>query len=1064
MTLDKRNENPDAAPADSFLVCLGLSPDGHLTLRWLVPAVVGEPKEAAFFEGSPLVHRGRLYVARTRLTPAGNISQIECLDAETGARQWRQDIASATELTEPNDPRQRQHLLTLAGTNVVYCTHSGAVGAVDATTGKRAWAVRYSRRPYRRIDGQPVPRDLAPALYAAGRVFVAPADADRLYCLDAATGRTLWESKPIEVVQLLGVLKSKLIFTTGSFPRGIRGVDAATGTDIRQWMHPEGGHGELPSMGRGIFAGGLLYWPTSEGLRVLKEDGQPDTDHFVPLNGVPSGNLAISNGSVVIATDRELLFYPSPARFLEQRKKAAAAEPHSAPVIYRLAFAEADAGLMDDAGKNFQRASELGAKSRDWTFSWIIDAGLRNEQECFLALARQQHGQGNPKWVETLIASQDGRSLPLQAQAWLNLATWSEADGNPRQSATGWTHLLSRPQRHYLLIPDGEGRPQLAVNQAAAQMEKLKRKHGAAIVEFAEKDYEEQFRAFRKEEPGIPEEKLIGQLIQYYPSARAPHQALTRLAREHEARKDHEAAAFVHRLRLRFSNEPSERAAALVGLARAYEGLGCWEAACFTWQRLAREYGDLRLDSLDPKRPIQSIVNEQLARPVFLGSRRPAVELQLPLRRSWEVRQAPDEQHTLLPSPEAPDPRTAMAFRDRYGRLYGQHATTGTRLWSQLYADRVGYHADTMVAGADRGIFHLRQSDGYIFWGLHLYDFVDGDLGQFQVGYGRLLFQQDGRRLFAVDVETGQFLWHRWAPAAQVRPAAPAGKFGPWYHAGRDRVLIQTSLGVPLLLNSLTGEELPCSLRSGVWLRAPLVVSEQHVCVIPDSRHVVLFDLVSGREVWTHKIENPTTLNGQPPQLLTDGQNLLLAVGRNYGYELDRLDLDTGERRWKSPAILRREPFDLARGALDRGAVYFVAGDVLEAVSLADGKRLWDRPLTAADAGWQVVAAKNALLVHPLKAQPEFDELAMWRRCVLLDFPSLVPTLAPFALGRAATGTAIRIRQEQVPCRFSLLICDPRDGQLIQRSNFAGRGTAASVSVSPQGIVVVTPGAAWGIR
>ena len=138
--------------------------------------------------------------------------------------------------------------------------------------------------------------------------------------------------------------------------------------------------------------------------------------------------------------------------------------------------------------------------------------------------------------------------------------------------------------------------------------------------------------------------------------------------------------------------------------------------------------------------------------------------------------------------------------------------------------------------------------------------------------------------------------------------------------------LIQTSLGVPMLLDSLTGNELPCSLRPGLWLRPPLVVSEQHVCVIPNVRHVVLFDLVSGREVWTHKIENPTTLNGEPPQLLTDGKTLLLGVGRNYGYELERLDLDTGERRWKTPALIRREPVDVARAALDRGAVYLAAG------------------------------------------------------------------------------------------------------------------------------------------
>ena len=165
--------------------------------------------------------------------------------------------------------------------------------------------------------------------------------------------------------------------------------------------------------------------------------------------------------------------------------------------------------------------------------------------------------------------------------------------------------------------------------------------------------------------------------------------------------------------------------------------------------------------------------------------------------------------------------------------------------------------------------------------------------------------------------------------------------------------------------------------------------------------------------------KNPRTLNGQPPQLLTDGESLLLGVGRNYGYELDRLDLDTGERRWKTPAIVRREPFDLARGAMDRGAVYITSGHVLEAISLADGTRIWDRPLTAADGGWQVIAAKNALLVHPVQSQPELNAMAMWRQSALLDFPGLLPTLASLPVGRAAGGAAIRVRQEQVPSRLA---------------------------------------------
>ena len=78
-------------------------------------------------------------------------------------------------------------------------------------------------------------------MYAEGRLFVAPADADRLFALNAATGRQLWESKPVEVQHLFGVAQDRLIFTTGSKPRGIRALVASTGADIRTWLQPGDG-------------------------------------------------------------------------------------------------------------------------------------------------------------------------------------------------------------------------------------------------------------------------------------------------------------------------------------------------------------------------------------------------------------------------------------------------------------------------------------------------------------------------------------------------------------------------------------------------------------------------------------------------------------------------------------------------------------------------------------------------------------------------------------------------------------------------------------------------------
>src|SRR5262249_6385032 len=153
------------------------------------------------------------------------------------ALRWKQDVCVTRELG-PKEARVRHHLLTLAGPYVVYCSHSGAIVALDAETGRRAWAVRYPSRGPTIDSVQPSPRALARCVQADGGVYAAPADCDRLLCLDAATGRVLWEKQSVEVVHLLGVGHGRLIFTARD---GLRAIGALTGADAGGWVFPPAG-------------------------------------------------------------------------------------------------------------------------------------------------------------------------------------------------------------------------------------------------------------------------------------------------------------------------------------------------------------------------------------------------------------------------------------------------------------------------------------------------------------------------------------------------------------------------------------------------------------------------------------------------------------------------------------------------------------------------------------------------------------------------------------------------------------------------------------------------------
>jgi outer membrane protein assembly factor BamB len=293
--------------SDSYLVCLNLNPGPHEARdRWTVraPNVEGSP---ATFEGAPLVHQGRVYVGVTHFTGIQTRTAIACYAADTGARRWQTEVCETIELKE-GERRYRQHLLTLAGSNIVYCSHSGAIVAVDAATGHRVWAYRYPSRGPKTVDGEPSPRGLTPCLAVDGGLIVAPLDLDRILCLDPSTGHSLWESNPVEVVDLLGVSTGRLIFTS-TMPRAltpvrsIRALDLATGTAVPHWMQPGDGS-DLAAAGRGLLAQDRILWPTARGLYVVNLEGRR-IDHKEDIHG----NLATANGFIAAATRGALFVY-----------------------------------------------------------------------------------------------------------------------------------------------------------------------------------------------------------------------------------------------------------------------------------------------------------------------------------------------------------------------------------------------------------------------------------------------------------------------------------------------------------------------------------------------------------------------------------------------------------------------------------------------------------------------------------------------------------------------------------------------------------------------------------
>src|SRR5262249_4941742 len=117
------------AETGSFLVALGPPRDGReeREVLWRLNPPVGEGSSQ--FEGTPVVRRGRLFVAFWRQTAGDAFAGVACyrVDDPKAAPElaWQRVVGKAG--TEPGgEPRYRHELVTLSGPNVVYCTHGRA--------------------------------------------------------------------------------------------------------------------------------------------------------------------------------------------------------------------------------------------------------------------------------------------------------------------------------------------------------------------------------------------------------------------------------------------------------------------------------------------------------------------------------------------------------------------------------------------------------------------------------------------------------------------------------------------------------------------------------------------------------------------------------------------------------------------------------------------------------------------------------------------------------------------------------------------------------------------------
>jgi outer membrane protein assembly factor BamB len=841
---------------ETFLACLSLKPDADgERARWTVRGVT---RDGSLWEGAPLAAGGLIWCASTRYKNARAIAAIDCFPADDTSQppaRWRRDVCQIDH-PRPGERRFRHELLTLAGTQIVYCTHHRAVVAVDALSGRTNWGIRYPGRGIEKDEVAPPDgpawKDLAPVLFAAGRLYVAPADSDHLLCLDPATGRTLWEREAIKVVHLLGVGRGRLIFTTDD---GLRAVDASDGRDI--WAVPDQGGGLVPA-GRGLLIGDLVLWPTvrkrgdvaAEGVvyAVRQEDGRLADDPTL-LHRLPAGNLAYANGCLAVADRRTLSVFVPPRLLLRQREAEARAQPDSAAALLEQARAEADAGLIARAVRTFRFAEERANRLSDSRRKKMLDAIRRAQQQALLEAARRAARARH--WDEASSSLQRAAEVPLEPRGRLHALTcaariWENA-GRTDAALQVWQTIRADETLRSIALSDEHDLPVAAATAADSAIARL-----------------------RGEQPAPP------------------------------------------------------------------------------------------------------------AQPSAAHTVNPPVSPPLPLFRSWHVSLAADEWVLNGKPAEAAEIVTGTSRGD----LLCRRAASGELLWRRLlpFVPRwSGAHGNTILAAGEQGVACLHRGDGELVWKFSAPVGGRGSMNDrqapepltaFHIAAGRLFFLQGQRFFFALNAETGAVLWRQPAADTGFGLPYPRGHFSPCYHAGAETVLVQMP-GRTWLLEAASGRKLHQDVApTEPWTQPPLELDPRALCVAFDRGHVGLIDARTGRRLWTYALPGGTTPSGELPQVLGRDQLLLLAIPTNIGYFLQHLDRASGKPLWPRPRLLAMRTLDVMTWAFDSEAVYLAEDQTLKALSLADGRVLWEQPLTDTG-GWQVRRGDEYLLVYRIPLVPE---------------------------------------------------------------------------------------------
>ncbi|WP_337174771.1 PQQ-binding-like beta-propeller repeat protein [Paludisphaera sp.] len=1022
------------------------------------PGEAGSPSVA--FEGAPVADDRAVYVAVTDRREQ-TATYVACYDAADGSPRWIRYLGAASSDGDPfnflgggspaSDPGSR--LLSLDGPALYYQTNLGAVVSLDAGTGAILWVASYPRHePGRGIAAE---RDLNPAVVHDGAVFVAPGDASAIFAFDARSGRLLWKTESIpddvKISHLLGVAKGRLVATGDR----VLLFDAKDGRLERAWPDSGGREG----YGRGLLAGGRIYWPTRAEIFVLDQETAALAAPPIRLAEAfhtTGGNLVAGDGYLVVAQNDGLTVFCQNSRLIEIYRERIAQKPDDATAHYRLARAAEAAGSTELALASYETAADRAKAADAVDGSPLVEAARDHEFRLLLktAVDLRREGKGAESLARLESASKVARGAADRLRARLALADGLLEASRAAEAVDVLQELLADERTPSLAVPADDGRravrADLYVGDVLAGIVRDRgRAAYAAHDRRARESYEEALRA--------RDARRLGEVARAYPAAEVVPDALLAAGAALEAEdRPAEAASAYKRLLALETPDDEARALALWRLAAAYQARGFAAPARDALLRLQARFAGVRIEPEAGAEAVDAagLASAELSRAPLasLAAEGPRPAVPSPLARRWRWLGDGDARPlTAVGVPPAPD--SARSFLAGASSITALAPDGGAEAWTAEVGTRpvwVGYLADKLVAASPTSVVGIDPRAGEVRWrfgprveprpGPALDPFArqpaprpdaappeaePADLAMhgFRAVAGRLFALRGDAELVAIDGDTGLVDWSFAPRAGEV--------VNPRLWIGPERIVLQTGRaddstrpGRPpeiVVLESESGRALarvPLGEREGLE-REPVPLGDDHAIVVTDSRTVKKLDLERGRFDWEFR-ESEALPPGGPPRAYVDAERLLVL---HDGRTLIRLDPATGSRRWSASlgtAALAERP---QATAMDESRFYWASERLLRAVALEDGSQAW-RALLAGPglARWSIALSDRSVVACPEAAGLEDD-----------DGPLPV---------------VVRRRD---------------DGALVQRLALPTPIDEVALRIDPRGATVATPHALWSL-